>query len=82
MNALERYFAETGENAHKLAERIGCAASTITRPLKGERNVSLDFAISIEKATAGRVTAEDFVSICLAAKKRASGEAHAEQVSP
>lgn len=69
MNALEQYFSETGENASKLAERIGCAPSSITRPLRGERNVSMSLALQIEEATSGKVTAEQFLAICLAARR-------------
>ena len=73
MNALKRYFEETGENTLRLAERMGVAPSTITRPLRGERNVRLDTALQVEIATDGRVTAEDFLSICVAAKRAKKG---------
>lgn len=65
MNALDVYFSETGENAHKLAARIGCSASTITRPLRGERNPSVKLARLVEHHTAGRVSAQQFIAICL-----------------
>lgn len=68
MNALAAYFAESGENIAKLAERIGRAPSTITRPLKGERNVSMNVAREIEQATGGKVTAAQFIAICLEAQ--------------
>lgn len=76
MNALDLYFSETGENAHRLAARIGCSTSTITRPLRGERNPSVKLARLIESHTAGRVTAQQFIAICLdAAPAEASTEA-------
>lgn len=74
MNALAAYFAESGENIAKLAEKIGRAPSTITRPLKGERNVSMNVAREIEQATGGKVTAAQFVAICLEAQRPAPVE--------
>lgn len=65
MNELDTYFAETGENAHRLAVRIGCSASTITRPLRGERNPSVKLAKLIEQHTGGRVSAQQFIAICM-----------------
>lgn len=70
MNPLEAYFKESGENPTKLAERLNLAPSTITRPLRGERNVSMDVALEIERGTAGRVTAEQFMAICLEARRK------------
>lgn len=69
MNALESYFAETGESTLTLARRMGRAPTTITRPLHGQRNASMDVALGVEAATGGRVTAEQFMEICLAAKR-------------
>lgn len=71
MNALERYFRDTGSSASKLAELVGCSPSSITRPLNGERNASMDLALGVERATAGAVTADEFLAICLAAKRGA-----------
>lgn len=75
MNALTSYFAETGDNIAKLAERIGRSPSTITRPLKGERNVSMNVALQVERATGGAVTADQFVAICLKARRGSSEQA-------
>jgi plasmid maintenance system antidote protein VapI len=72
MNALERYFENTGTNVSALAAKIGCAVSTLTRPLAGMRNVSMDVAIEVEKATDAQVSASEFMTICLAAKKQAA----------
>lgn len=67
MNALDVYFSETGENAHRLAAKIGCSASTITRPLRGDRNPSVKLAKLVEKHTGGRVGAQQFIAICMEA---------------
>lgn len=72
MSEIESYFRETGENASTLAAKMGCAVTTITRPLRGDRKASTDLAIDVERATGGRVTASAFLSDCLAARKRAS----------
>lgn len=68
MNKIEAYFSETGDNPSKLAERIGRAVSSITRPLNGERNASMNLARDIERGTNGAVSASDFLTICLEAK--------------
>lgn len=82
MNALTAYFAETGDNIAKLAERIGRSPSTITRPLRGERNVSMNVAIEIEAATDGKVPASEFVAICIDAKKAVAAGRQVEIVEP
>lgn len=69
MNALERYFQQSGDNPSKLAERVGRSPSTITRPLTGERNASMDVALDVERGTGGAVSAAEFLSICLDARK-------------
>lgn len=79
MSALDQYFAETGENASKLAERMGVSPSAITRPLRGERNASMNLAMKVEAATGGRVTAVAFLDICLAAKRARAAEVGAEE---
>ncbi len=70
MNALDRYLTDTGENIAKLAARCGCAPSTLTRPLRGERNASIDVARKVEVATSGQVPASEFLAICIDAQKR------------
>lgn len=75
MNALDTYFAETGDNAHRLAAKIGCSASTITRPLRGERDPSVKLARLIEQHTQGKVTAQQFISICMDAAAASLAEA-------
>jgi DNA-binding transcriptional regulator YdaS (Cro superfamily) len=78
MSKLQAYFAETGDTASGLAAKVGRAVSTITRPLRGERNVSMDLALDIERATEGRVTAADFLAACVEARRKASGKYVAE----
>ena len=75
MNALDTYFTQTGENAHRLASKIGCSASTITRPLRGERNPSVKLAKLIEQHTDGAVTAQQFLAICMEASRASLAEA-------
>jgi len=69
MTTLDTYFAQTRGNASKLAHRIGRAVSSIARPLNGECNASTTLALDIGRGTGGCVTASEFLSICLAAKK-------------
>lgn len=71
MNALEAYFKDNAEdNLSKLAERIHRAPSSLTRPLRGERNASMSLARDVERGTAGKVTASQFIDLCLEAQKR------------
>jgi hypothetical protein len=67
MNALDRYFAESGENITRLAIRMGRAPSTVLRAVKGERGKLLELARAVEKATDGKVTAAEFLAICVGA---------------
>ncbi len=67
-NPLSAYFDRTGDSPTKLAERIGRSPSSITRPLRGERNASMDLARDIERGTDGAVTAAQFLEICLSAR--------------
>lgn len=70
MDKLRTYFEETGETTSSLAARMGCAPTTLTRPLRGERNASMGVALDVERATEGRVPALDFLAICLDARRR------------
>lgn len=79
MSALDLYFAATGENASKLAARMGVSPSAITRPLRGERNASMDLALKVEVATGGNVTASAFLDICLKAKRARAAEVGARE---
>lgn len=68
-NALERYFETANDTPSKLAERIGRAPSSITRPLRGDRNASMALARDVERGTNGIVSASEFLAICLDAQK-------------
>ena len=82
MNALTRYFETSGDSIAKLAGRIGRSPSTITRPLRGERNVSMNVALEIEAGTGGAVTASEFVAICLDAKRQGAIDSGASANEP
>jgi antitoxin HigA-1 len=69
---LLSYLEDTGENLSVLATRIGRSPSTLTRALSGERNPSVDLARDVEKGTNGRVSAGQFLAICLEARVRAT----------
>ena len=73
-NVLETYFTETGDNMSKLAERVGRSPSSITRPLRGERNASMALARDVERGTSGKVTASQFLDICLSAERKPIGQ--------
>lgn len=67
-NALTRYLRDTGINLSGLAAAMGKSPSTLTRPLKGERNPSVGLAREVERATDGRVTASEFIDVCIRAR--------------
>ena len=69
MNALQKYLAENDETLGKIAERLAVSLTTITRPLRGHRPAGTDLARKIEMATGGKVTASEFMDICLAARR-------------
>lgn len=71
---MEAYFADSGDTPSALAARIGRAPSTITRALRGERNVSFDLAIDVERGTGGAVKAESFMADCLNARRDGASE--------
>jgi transcriptional regulator with XRE-family HTH domain len=71
MNTLRRYLEENDESLSAFAVRIGKAPSTLTRVLSGERNPSIGLAREIEKGTAGKVTAAEFMAICLQTQEAA-----------
>lgn len=64
---MDRYLREAGEKISGLAARMNRSPSTLTRALSGTRNPSLDLARDVEKATAGKVPATEFIAICMAA---------------
>lgn len=65
MDGLGTFTEQAGESPSSVANRIGVAPSTVTRPLKGERPANTDLALEVERATGGRLTAESFLSACL-----------------
>jgi hypothetical protein len=73
MNALEKHIAETGTTLAQIAKRMQRSGTALTRPLHGQRFPSFDLALELERATDGAVTAEEFLEICLAARRRANG---------
>jgi predicted transcriptional regulator len=59
---LEKYLSDAGMKPSSFAAELGVPASTITRLLKGERSPRLDLIGRIQTATAGKVTANDFLA--------------------
>jgi transcriptional regulator with XRE-family HTH domain len=78
-NTMDLYLTESGESLSTLASRIKRAPSTLTRALSGQRNPSLRLAKDIEQGTGGRVTAGEFIQICLKASA-VPAAAESEQV--
>lgn len=74
MTNMDAYFAQSGDKPSALAARIGRATSTITRALKGERNVTYELALAVEAGTGGAVTADAFMADCLNAWRASSSE--------
>lgn len=71
-DSLTVYLEEAGEKLSTLAFRIGRAPSTLTRALSGERNPSVDLALDVERGTNGKVSAGDFLALCLDARVKAA----------
>ena len=64
MNALARYFASTPDDRpFALAKRIGCAPSTITRLVTGDRQPSPKLAKEIERETNRAVKATELLGL-------------------
>lgn len=57
---LPAYLKKQGESASDFAKRINMTRSTVSRLLDGSRQPSLDLALAIQSATAGKVTPVDF----------------------
>lgn len=68
MDAIERYFHESGDTPSRLAGRIGRSPSTITRVINGQREPSFDLAREIERGTEGKLAAGEFLQACLERK--------------
>lgn len=56
---LDRFFAESGWTEERLASEAGADQSMINRLRTGARKASLPLALRIEKATSGKVRAEE-----------------------
>ena len=67
MDTLSIYLDEHDERLSSFAIRIGRSPSTLSRAISGQRDPSLDLARDVERGTGGRVSAIDFLSICLRA---------------
>ena len=67
-DALSAYLDNAGETLSGLAARIGRSPSTLTRALRGERDASLKLARDVERGTEGKVSASDFIALCLRAQ--------------
>ncbi len=71
-NAMDRYLHENGEKLSNFAALINRSPSTLTRAIGGERNPSLSLARDVERGTDGRVTAGEFIAICMSAANAAA----------
>lgn len=69
MTNLQNYLKHNGSSVSLLARRVGCSASTISRALSGKRNPSFDLALAVEDATRGQLAAEDFMIVCMKARR-------------
>lgn len=69
MNPLARYLADNEDSLSAFAVRIGRVPSTLSRCLRGERLPGVRLALEVEAATAGQVSAVDFIEGCLNARK-------------
>lgn len=56
---LSEYLTKNGMRASEFARLIGSPASTVTRLLSGKRKPGLDLVCRIQKATNGKVLAQD-----------------------
>lgn len=70
MTPVERYFKSEGTNASKLATLVGVHPSYLYRMISGERDSSPDLARKVEAETGGKLSALDFLSTCMEARKR------------
>lgn len=77
-NSLTRYLRDTGTNLSGLAAAMGTSPSTLTRPLKGERNPTVGLARKVERVTNGRVTAAEFIEACIQPQSRPSEQEAAQ----
>lgn len=74
MDALSTFLEARGEKLSAFANRIGRSPSTLSRALSGRREPSFDLARDVERGTAGKVSAIEFLEICLTARSKAEEE--------
>jgi transcriptional regulator with XRE-family HTH domain len=67
---LKEYLGLRQLSVIDFAERIGRSPSTLTRLMHGERNPSLSIADDVQRGTRGKVTREEFMLHCMAARRR------------
>jgi hypothetical protein len=65
MDCLDQYFQDTRSTPAHLAKAMGASSSPVYRVIKGERPPNVRMADKVEVATAGRITAEQFMSACM-----------------
>jgi DNA-binding transcriptional regulator YdaS (Cro superfamily) len=58
---LREYLFHRRINATKAAQEIGCSTPTLTRLLAGDRKVSLETGVKIEKWSNGEVSCADLL---------------------
>ena len=75
MDALASYLSENGETLSAFAVRIGRSPSTLTRALGRRRDPSIDLARDVERGTDGKVTAIQFLEICISEQSETKAEA-------
>lgn len=67
---FEQYLADNDLTFSAFAEKIGRHHASIVRPLRGERNMSMNVAYDCERGTRGKIKAHEFIALCFEAKKR------------
>lgn len=80
-NSLDRYLRETGEKLSAIAARMGMHPSSLTRPLNGDRDPTVSLARKFEEAVNGRVTAAEFIEICMMAKSATTAPSQPEEAA-
>lgn len=65
MDALSNYLIENRETLSGFAMRIGRSPSTLTRAISGKRDPSIELARDVEAGTCGKVSAIQFLEVCL-----------------
>jgi transcriptional regulator with XRE-family HTH domain len=78
MDALSKYLEDEREKLSAFATRIGRSPSTLSRALSGQRDPSVDLARDVEIGSCGKVSALQFLEICLAAQRTVSQGVAAE----